>query len=77
MEEKNQYYLSIHLIMPLIVNIRNEKQSKERTHKQQQNYKKPELYPYSKHPELHFHEGQKPDIDTIGNNNISNTHHTF
>ena len=51
--------------------------SKERTHKQQQNYKKPELYPYSKHPELHFHKGQKPDIDTIGNNNIPNTHHTF
>ena len=63
--------------MPLIVNIRNEKQSKERTHKQQQNYKKPELHPYSKHPELHFHKGQKPDIDTIGNNNIPNTHHTF
>lgn len=51
--------------------------SKERTYQQQQNYKKLELHPYSKHPELHFHKGQKPDIDTIGNNNIPNTHHTF
>ena len=46
MEEKDQYHLSIYLIMPLIVNIRN---GEERTvYKQQQNYKKPESHPYSK-----------------------------
>ena len=39
---------------------------KKDRYKQQQRYKKPESHRNSKHPEPHFHEGQKPDINTIG-----------
>uniref|UniRef100_UPI001EF58671 RHS repeat-associated core domain-containing protein n=1 Tax=Snodgrassella communis TaxID=2946699 RepID=UPI001EF58671 len=50
---------------------------KKNRYNQQQDYKIPESHPNSKHPEPHFHEGQKPDIHTSAKGRETNTHHSF